>query len=78
VALQTNAVNLDAPGLDKLDDAKSALVLGLAVLEVVVVVIEFSSWVGGSSHAESDGKVLFSNYAQKDIVAVCAVFVEGL
>jgi hypothetical protein len=76
VALQTNTVDLDAPGLDQLHDAERALVLGLAVLEVVVVVVELGGWVGGCGHAEGDGEVLFADHAEEDVVAVGAVFVE--
>ncbi len=77
MALQTHAVDLDAPGLDELDDAERAAVLGRSVLEVVVVVVEFGGWVGGSGHAEGDGHVLFADDAEEDVVSVCAVFVEG-
>lgn len=77
MALQTDAVDADAPGLDQLDDAEGAGVLGRAVLEVVVVVVELCGWVGGSGHAEGNGHVLFADEAEEDVVAVCAVFVEG-
>jgi hypothetical protein len=78
VPLQADAVDLDAPGLDELDDAQGTFVLGVAVLEVVVVVVEFCGGVGGGGHAEGDGEVLFADDAEEDIVAVCAVFVERL
>lgn len=77
MALQTNTVNLNAPGLDKLDNAESTLVLGLTVLEVVVVVVELGSWVGCGGHAEGNGQVLLADHAEEDIVAVGAVFVKG-
>jgi hypothetical protein len=77
VRLQAHAVDLEAPGLDELDDAQSALVLRLAVLEVVVVVVELSGWVGFGGHPEGDGHVLLADDAEEDVVAVCAVFVEG-
>jgi hypothetical protein len=78
VPLQADAVDLDAPGLDELDDAQGAFVLGIAVLEVVVVVVEFCGGVGGGGHAEGDGEVLFADDTEEDVVAVCAVFVERL
>ena len=77
MALQTHTVDLDAPGLHELDDAEGALVLGRAVFEIVVIVVEFGGWVGGSGHAEGDGEVLFADYAEEDVVSVCAVFVKG-
>jgi hypothetical protein len=77
MALQPDAVNLDAPALHKLCDAQSTLVLGLTVLEVVVVVEEFCSGVGGGGHAEGDGEVLLADDAEEDVVTVCTVFVEG-
>lgn len=77
MALQTDAVDLDAPGLHELDDAESALVLGLAILEVVVVVVQLRCWVGCGSHAEGNGEVLLADDAEEDVVSVCAVLVEG-
>lgn len=77
MALQANAVDLDAPRLNQLDDAERALVLGFAVLEVVVVVVELGGWVGFGGHAEGNGQVLLANDAEENVVAVCAVFVEG-
>jgi hypothetical protein len=40
VSLQTNTIDLHAPGLDELDNAHSTLVLGRAVLEVVWGLLE--------------------------------------
>lgn len=77
MALQTNTVDLDAPGLDELDDTERALVLGLAVLEIVIVIVQFCCWVGCCGHAEGDGHVLLADDAEEDVVAVGAVFVQG-
>jgi hypothetical protein len=77
MALQTNTVNLHAPGLDELDDAESSLVLGLAVLEIVIVIVEFGRWVGGCGHAEGNGHVLLADDAQEDVVTVGAIFIQG-
>lgn len=76
MALESDTVDLDAPRLDKLDDAQSTLVLGVTVLEVIVVVEQLGCWVGGSSHAEGDGKVLLSNDAEEDVVSVRTVLVQ--
>jgi hypothetical protein len=56
-------IDLDAPGLHKLDDSQSALVLRLAILEVIVVVEEFCSWVCGCGGAEGNRDVLLADYA---------------
>jgi hypothetical protein len=76
MGLETNTIDLNAPGLNELDDAESTLVLGTAVLEVVVVVVELGGWVSSSSHAEGDGHVLFADDAEENVVTVRAVFVE--
>lgn len=77
MGLQAYTVNLDTPGLDELDDAERTLVLRLAILEVVVIVVELSGGVGFGGHAERNRHVLFADDAEEDVVAVCAVFVEG-
>lgn len=76
VALQADAVDLDAPGLNGLDDLEGTLVLGLAVLEVVVVVEELGVGVGGGGDAEGDRDVLLANDFKEDVIAVGAVFVK--
>lgn len=78
VALEADAVDLDAPRLDQLDDAHGAQGLGRggAVLEVVVVVVQLGSRVGGSGDAEGDGEVRLADYAEEDVVTVGAVLVE--
>lgn len=42
MGLETDTINLDAIGLDELDDSNGALVLGCAILQVVFDIV--SMW----------------------------------
>lgn len=77
MALQPDAVDAGAVGLDQLDDAGGALGLVGAVLEVVVVVEEAGVRVGGLGVLEGDGNVGLADGLEEHVVAVGAVFVEG-
>lgn len=77
MALQADAVDARAVGLDELDDAGGALGLVGAVLEVVVVVEEAGIRVGGLGILEGDRNIRLADGLEEDVVAVGAVFVEG-
>lgn len=77
MALQADAVDARTVGLDKLDDAGSALSLLGAVLEVVVVVEEAGVRVGCLGVLEGDGDVGLADGLEEDVVAVGAVLVES-
>lgn len=77
MALQADAVDARAVGLDELDDAGGALSLVGAVLEVVVVVEEAGIRVGSLGILEGDRNIRLTNGLEEDVVAVGAVFVEG-
>lgn len=77
MALQADAVNAGAVGLDELDDAGGALGLVGAVLEVVVVVEEAGIRIGGLGVLEGDRNIRLADGLEEDVVAVGAVFVEG-
>lgn len=77
MALQPDAVDASAVGLDQLDDAGGALGLVGAVLEVVVVVEEAGVGVGGLGVLEGYGDVGLADGLEEDVVTVGSVFVEG-
>lgn len=77
MALQADAVNASAVGLNKLDNAGGALGLLGAVLEVVVVVEEAGVRVGGLGVLEGDGDVGLADGLEEDVIAVGAVLVES-
>lgn len=77
MALQADAVDASAVGLDELDDAGGALGLVGAVLEVVVIVEEARIRVGSLGILEGDRNIRLADSLEEDIVAVGAVFVEG-
>src|SRR5690606_24464746 len=77
MALQTNTVNAHTVGLHKLDDALGAEGLCFAVLEVVIVVVEFGGRVDGGSVLESKRNVGGADDAVEDAIAERTVFLEG-
>lgn len=76
MALQANAVDARAVGLDELDDAGCALGLVGTVLEVVVVVEEAGIRVGSLGILEGDRNIRLADGLEEDVVAVGTVFVE--
>lgn len=77
MALQADAIDAGAVGLDQLDDAGGALGLVRAVLEVVVVVEKAGVWVGGLGVLEGDGDVGLADGLEEDVVAIGTVLVQG-
>lgn len=61
MGLQTDAVDLDAVGLDELQDALGTERFGACIFEVVVVVVELGLVVVLVREAEGDGKVGFAD-----------------
>lgn len=78
VSLQTDAVDAKTVGLDESGDALGTLGLGVAVLEVVVVVVELGGGVCCQGHAEGDGDVGLTDDAEEDAVTVSSILVESL
>lgn len=76
MGLQTHPVDLDAIGLDELEDALGAQGFGAAVFEVVVVVEEQGFVVVLCGQLEGDGDVGFADCLVPDGFAVGAVFIE--
>jgi hypothetical protein len=81
VALEADAVDLDAAGLEVLDDRDGSVGLLGDGLEAVVGVVELDVLVGGGGGAEGDRDVLRADGPGKDGVAVArgaVVVVDGL
>lgn len=77
VTLQTDTVDAKTVGLDESGDALGTLGLGVAVLEVVVVVVELSGGVCCQGHAEGDGDVGLANDTEEDTVTVGSILIES-
>lgn len=77
MALVTNTVDSDSVLLAESHDTSGTFDLGSQVLEVVVVVVQLGGRIGGSGNAEGHGDVCFTDGAEEDVVAVCAVLVES-
>lgn len=51
--------------------------LSKPILEVVVVVVELCSGICGGCETEGDREVLFTDYAEKNVISVGAVLIES-
>jgi len=82
VGLETDSVDLDAGGLNRLDEVLGRGGLVAWVLDVVVVVVELSGEVvgldGSLGGAESGVEVVSTGGVVPDVLAVGTVVVEGL
>jgi hypothetical protein len=77
VSLETDSVDLDAVGLDQLDNLESTGGLGAGVFDVVVVVVELDRRVCGGSGGKCDGEVGFANGVVPQTGAVSSVLVKS-
>jgi hypothetical protein len=77
VSLQADSVDLDSVGFDKLDNVECTGGLGARVLDVVVVVVEFDTWVGGRGGCECNGNIGFSNGLVPQTRAVRSILIES-
>lgn len=77
MSLQADSVDLDSVGLDKLDNFECTGGLGAGVLDVVVVVVEFDSWIGGRGGCECDWDIGFSNGLVPQTRAVRSILIES-
>ncbi len=77
MCLQADAVDLDAPGFERLDEVLGSGGFGAGIFDVVVVVVQLYGRVGGGCGLEGDGDVLRADGVVEDVSTVGAVIVEG-
>lgn len=75
--LQPDAVDFDTPGFERFDEVQSSGGFGAGVFDVVVVVVELYTGVGGGCCLEGDGDVFGADGVKEDVGTVGAVVVEG-
>jgi hypothetical protein len=77
VSLETDSVDLDAVGLDQLDNFKSTGGLGTGVFDVVVVVVELDGRVCSGRGGKCDGEVGLADGVVPDTGAITSVLIES-
>lgn len=77
MSLEADAVNLDAVGSDKLDDASCSFCLGIVILKVIVVQPQLGIGIRLGSQAECYREVCFSDGLVPNALTVAAILIES-